>query len=114
MNLQIKVASDTDLIWQTICKVPDKIYSDFNQAVRLEDLDMNTYLSVWAKQDWSAYINMGHLDGIDRLKYYIRLSNQKAYPELYALKEDGLEPDEDFWVSLWVASHMKDETERRK
>lgn len=114
MNLQIKVLSDKHLIWQTVCKVPDKIYNDFNQAVRLEDLDMNTYLSVWAKRDWSVYINMGQVDGIDRLRYYINLSNQKAYPELYVLKSYGIEPSEDFWVNLWIASHMLEETERRK
>lgn len=114
MNLTIKVIAGRSLVWQTICKVPDEIYKDFSYAVQLEDLDINSYLSVWAKQDWSIYLDMSVIDNIDRLKHYIEYSNKRAYPELYAFRDYGLEPSSDFWISLWVTSHMKDETEIRK
>ena len=114
MNLTIKVIAEKNLVWQTVCKVPDEIYNDFSNAVQLGDLDINSYLSVWAKQDWGIYIDMSVIEGIDRLRHYIEYSNKRAYPELYVFRNYGLEPNNDFWMSLWVSSHMKDETEMSK
>ena len=96
------------------CSIPDTIYKEFMDCINGDSLDVNAYLSMWARQDWGVTIRMTVDEDIDELKSLIKRSSKKAYSELYVFEPYDLIPDEDFWVKLWVSSHMKDETERRK
>lgn len=111
-KIVLKVVSGTALKWRYFCSVPQDIYADFFDAVHLNKLDMNAYLSLWAKRDWGVSLNMGMTEDIDKLKGLIRKSSKRVYPELYIFQKQGLVPDEDFWIKLWVSSHMKSEAER--
>jgi hypothetical protein len=108
----IKVINGNKLGWRYFCSVPTRIYHDFANIVNLQDSDMNAYLALWARRDWGLKISMGHIEDIDKLKYMIQNNNRKAYSELYIFQEYGLMPDENFWIRLWVSSHMRSETER--
>lgn len=103
---------DKKLEWKYFCNVPQSIYHDFVSVANLDTTDMNAYLSFWAKRDWGIKIKMILVEDIERLKTLITASCQRAYPELYVFQNYGLAPDDDFWVKLWVSSHMRTETER--
>lgn len=111
-KIVLKVVNGRKMQWKYFCSVPQRIYHDFVNAVQPDEFSMNAYLSVWARQDWGLQLNMGLVDDIERLKATIRASNQKAYSELYIFQEYELIPDEDFWIRLWVSSHMRRETEK--
>lgn len=108
---------DKKLEWKYFCSVPQGIYQEFidtRDTRNLDTIDMNAYLSLWAKRDWGIKIKMILVEDIERLKTLIITSCKRAYPELYTLEEHNLIPNEDFWVKLWVSSHMKTETERAR
>lgn len=113
-KIVLKVISGSILEWRYFCSVPQLIYLDFSEVANLKGLDMNAFLALWAKRDWGVSISMSTTNDIDELKTFIKLSSKKAYPELYIFHDYGLIPDEDFWIRLWVSSHMKSETERLK
>lgn len=110
----LKVICDDRLEWRYFCSVPQGIFHDFVTSVKIEDLDINAYLSMWAKHDWGVSFSMGIVEDIERLKTLIKASSKRVYPELYIFQSYDLIPDEDFWVKLWVSSHMRNEAERTR
>lgn len=106
------ITPDGKLEWKYFCSVPQGIYHDFVSIVNPDSIDMNAYLSLWAKRDWSINLKMALVEDIERLKTLIVASCKRTYSELYIFQPFGLIPDGDFWIKFWVSSHMRSETER--
>lgn len=113
-KIVLKVICGMRLEWKYFCSVPESIYTEFINSIDRDTLDVNAYLVLWARQDWGVTLKMSIDDDIDELKSIIVASSRRAYSELYVFESYGLIPNDHFWISLWVSSHMKDETERRK
>ena len=113
-KLYIRVIKDKRLKWMYFCGVPDEVYEKFNAVARLGLLDLNAYLSMWARDDFLNNVQMDRVEHIDQLKRMIVTSCKNTYAELYAFEKYGLAIDKDFWIRMWTSSHMKTETERLK
>ncbi len=106
------ITPEGKLEWKYFCSVPQGIYHDFVSTVHPDSLDINAYLSRWAKRDWSICLKMALVEDIERLKTLIVASCKRSYSELYVFEKYGLTPNNDFWIRLWVSSHMRREAER--
>lgn len=112
-KIVLKVITEHNrLEWRYLCSVPEEIYADFVSAANPDTLDLNAYISLWTKYDWGVFLRMTYTEDIQRLKKLITSSCRRTYSELYIFEDYDLIPDEDFWIKLWVSSHLKSETER--
>lgn len=110
-KLYIRVINGKKLKWMFFCGVPEEIWNDFNKLAHIGVLDLNAYLSMWARDDFLNNVPMDRVEHIDQLKRMIVTSCRNTYKELYSFEKFGLEVEKDFWIRLWAASHMRTETE---
>lgn len=101
-------------MWEHFCDVPTNIYKEFIKVTQCKPEDINAYFARWVRLDYRRQIKVAYSEGIEALKSMIIRDCRQSYPELYIYEQDGLIPDESFWLSLWVSSHMKYEIEVRK
>jgi hypothetical protein len=113
-KIYIRVIKGKKLKWMYFCGVSEKLWNEFNSLAHIDVLDFNAYLSMWAREDFLSNFKMDRVEHIDELKQLIVASCKNTYSELYIFEKYGLEIDKDFWIKLWVSSHLKTEILRLK
>lgn len=112
--MQVQVIKGSEIVWEHFCNVPTGIYKEFINTTHCKPEDINAYFQRWVRLDYHRRIKTAYSEGIEALKQMVIRDCRQAYPEMYIYKDYGLIPDESFWLSLWVSSHMKYEIEVRK
>ena len=113
-KIVLKLVEDNLLKWVYFCSVPKEIYDEFHDIVISDTQEINAYVSTWVKKDLGILIRLTTTENMNKIKELIIKSCRKTYSELYIFENYGLIPDEDFWIRLWISSHMKYEIEKRK
>lgn len=113
-KIYIRVIVGKQLKWAFVSAVPEELWKEFNSYAHIGVLDFNAYLAMWAREDFLNNVQMDRAEHITLLKRMIITSCKNTYGELYTLEKYGLEIDKDFWVRLWVSSHMLTEIQRLK
>lgn len=108
-KLYIRVIKNKKLKWMYFAAVPEEIWDEFNSLAHISVLDLNAYLSMWGREDFLNNVPMDRVEHIEQLKRMIVTSCRNTYGELYTFEKYGLAIDKDFWIRLWVSSHMKTE-----
>ena len=110
-KLYIRVIKDKRLKFIYFGSVPEKLYKEFDALAHIKVLDLNAYLSMWARDDFLNNLPMDRIEHITQLKRMIVTHCRNTYSELYTFEKYGITIDKDFWVKLWLCSHIKVETE---
>ena len=106
--MKITLTENGDSYWEYI-DVPEGIYREFR---RISRVTINAYFTAWAKRDWGISLPMVTRQDMRKLKEVISRTSKRSYPELFVFPDIAIGID--FWLSYWVASHMKVEIETYK
>lgn len=103
MNHKIYIKTNKGIIH--LCTISYELWQEFINTVG--EVDVVRCIPLWAKEDFSLHIALNEPKDVRILKSIILSSCQEVYSELYTLSEYGIEIQESFWVTFWVASHLK-------
>lgn len=111
-KILVKVLKDEEWKWVHFCYVYSNLYDSFFDITKCEKSEFGTFLSMWAKGDFSVSINMSTYEDVQKLKSLVNQKYTLEYKELYALNQEE-NPEIRGWLRMWVSQHMRVEIAAR-
>lgn len=91
--------------WTHISYIDRSLYNKFIYREGVETIDLNDYLSRWAKEDFNADLAMSSKNDIKVLKELVKDFYRRAYPELFISSST----DRQGWFRVWLTKKIKEE-----
>lgn len=106
-KIVIKVVNEAHdrVEWTHISYIDNTLYMRFLKEKQIETIDLNDYLSRWAKEDFNVDIAMASKNEIRVLKELVKDFYKRAHPELYI----DSSTDRQGWFRVWLTRKIKEE-----
>ena len=91
--------------WTHISYIDKALYDKFMEREHIESIELNDYLSRWAKEDFNIDLAMSSKNDITVLKELVKDFYRRAHPELYIESNT----DRQGWLRVWLTKKIKEE-----
>lgn len=91
--------------WTHISYIDRNLYDRFIESKRIDTIDLNDYLSRWAKEDFNIDLAMSSKNDIRVLKILVKNFYKRAHPELFI----NSSTDRQGWFRVWLTKKIKEE-----
>lgn len=91
--------------WTHISYIDKSLYENFLEEKSIETVELNDYISRWAKEDFNISLAMCSKNDIRVLKELVKDFYRRAHPELYIESPT----DRQGWLRVWLTRKIKEE-----